>query len=69
MAKVKIYRDPNILNATAHYNHGPIQYKFDMNSTVLEVDEEHAVELVDDCKDLSLTKVKKVETVKKNQKG
>ena len=59
MGKVKIYRDPNVLNATVHYNHGPIQYKFDVNSTILEVDEEHAVDLVRDCEDLRRTKVKK----------
>ena len=67
MAKVKIYRDPNFLTATVHYNHGLVQYKFDINSTVLEVKKEHAVELTRNCEDLSLTKVKKAEKAKKNQ--
>ena len=59
MAKVKIYRDPNVPNATLQYNHGPIEYKLDINSTVFEVDEDHAVDLVRDCEDLRRTKVKK----------
>ena len=72
MAKVKIYRDPNVLTATVNYNHGPIQYKFDINSTILEVEGEHAVGLARDCEDLSLTKVekiKKIENAKRDKKG
>ena len=66
MGKVKIYRDPNVPNVTVHYNHGPIQYKFDINGTVFEVEKEHATMLAQDCEDLTLTKVvKKVKKVKK----
>ena len=59
MAKVKIYRDPNVLNVTVQYNHGQTQHKFDAKDTIFEVDEDYAVDLVRDCEDLRRTKVKK----------
>lgn len=65
MGKIKLYRDPNVPTSTVRYNNAGMDYKFDPNDAVVEVEEEHAMFIVRDCLDLRRSKVKtKVERPK-----
>ena len=71
MARVTLYRDPNVPTSTVRYGQGPILYTFDPNAATVDVEEEHAAMVVRDCEDLRRSKVKlkaKVATKKEESK-
>jgi len=53
---VKVYRDLSCKTATMQYRNGPLRYKYDVNKTEFEVEENHVIFVVRDCADLFRTK-------------